>query len=186
MREFIVLAILLGAAVSPPLAYTRAQEYGRWPSWQSQQSGTNKTTSVKSRKPPLSFQYKSYQYGFCFSLPETWKGYTTTLDQWEGSSQGPNGESTVARGPIISLRHPEWTAVDPRQDIPIMVFTRAQWRALENGDFWVSAAPIGPSELGRNSKYVFALPPRFEYAFPTGVEEVLEIVKNRPLRAPCK
>ena len=47
---------------------------------------------------------------------------------------------------------------------------------LESG-----AAPINPSELGRNKRYVFALPPRYNFAFPTGYEEVEEILEGKPL-----
>ena len=67
-----------------------------------------------------------------------------------------------------------------------MVFTIAQWNALLKDKFIVSAAPIGPGELGRNHTYVFALPARFDYAFPTGYEEVEEILRGKPLRAGCK
>lgn len=58
-----------------------------------------------------------------------------------------------------------------------MIFTLRQW----NENLIVSAAPIGPSELGRNSRYVFALPPRYNYAFPDGYEEVEQILKDKPL-----
>ena len=47
----------------------------------------------------------------------------------------------------------------------------------------VSAAPIPPSELGRNNKYVFALPARYNYSFPIGYEEVDKILKENPLKA---
>lgn len=67
-----------------------------------------------------------------------------------------------------------------------MVFTISQWNALLKDKFIVSAAPIGPGELGRNHTYVFALPARFDYAFPTGYEEVEQILRNRPLNAACK
>ena len=67
-----------------------------------------------------------------------------------------------------------------------MVFTIAQWNALDQDKFHVSAAPIGPGELGRNRTYVFALPPRFDYAFPTGYEEVEEILKSKPLQTTCR
>jgi len=39
-----------------------------------------------------------------------------------------------------------------------------------------------PTELGRNSKYVFALPARYNYSYPTGWEEVDQIMKNNPLK----
>jgi hypothetical protein len=47
----------------------------------------------------------------------------------------------------------------------------------------VSAAPIGPSELGRNTNYVFALPARYNFAYLPGWEEVDETVQHKPLQA---
>ena len=41
---------------------------------------------------------------------------------------------------------------------------------------------MGPKELGRNSKYVFALPARYNFAFPTGFEEVEDILAGNPLQ----
>ncbi|MGB8451919.1 MAG: hypothetical protein WCD89_06255 [Anaerocolumna sp.] len=43
------------------------------------------------------------------------------------------------------------------------------------------SAPINPCELGRNSQYVFALPARYNYAFPEGFEEVEDIIQSAPL-----
>ena len=63
------------------------------------------------------------------------------------------------------------------------VFTHAQWDESEKNQIIVSAAPIGPSELGRNKKFVFALPPRYNSAFPDGFQEVDEIMRRKPLRA---
>ncbi|MDP1086626.1 hypothetical protein Q6245_30140, partial [Klebsiella pneumoniae] len=68
--------------------------------------------------------------------------------------------------PMISIRHPDWTSQNPRQDIPIMIFTLAQWNMLQQDEFHIGAAPINPSELGRNTSYVFARPARYNYAFP--------------------
>jgi hypothetical protein len=121
--------------------------------------------------------YENTRYGFLFYLPETWKGYKAVEDQWEGTS----GANIVETGPQLLIRHPDWTQNDPRQDIPIMVFTLEQWNALQEGEFFVSAAPIGPSNLGSNSTYVFALPARYNYAFQKGFEEVEEILKGSPL-----
>ncbi|HWQ71164.1 MAG TPA: hypothetical protein VN370_02480 [Desulfitobacteriaceae bacterium] len=39
-----------------------------------------------------------------------------------------------------------------------MIFTLAQWNTVQGEELSVGAAPIAPSELGKNSKYVFALP----------------------------
>ncbi|MEG9438685.1 hypothetical protein JAO29_21290 [Edaphobacter sp. HDX4] len=119
--------------------------------------------------------YENRAYGFRFDLPEDWKGYQVVSEQWEGTTQAE--PKRKEHGPKILLRDPRWTTAQPRQDIPIMVFTLAQW----NEDLVVSAAPIGPSELGRNSQFVFALPPRYNYAFPEGYEEVENILKGKPL-----
>ena len=124
--------------------------------------------------------YKNSQYGFDFSLPDSWQGYSIITDKWEGYT--PGGSVAVEAGPLISIRRPQWTAQNQLQDIPIMVFTHAQWDALQNGEFHIGAAPIGPSELARNSSYVFALPARYNYAFPAGYEEVENILKGDPLK----
>ena len=140
----------------------------------------NRNTEVNT----FGVEYKDTEYGFSFSLPETWEGYSIIIEQWEGYSLYDNGENQVVteHGPLISIRHPQWTKEDPRQDIPIMVFTTEQWLNLGQDKFHIGAAPIGPSEIGRNSKYVFALPARYNYAFPTGYEEVDKILQSKPLQ----
>lgn len=126
--------------------------------------------------------YKNTQYGFNFPLPISWEGYSIIVTQWEGYTPGTQGDATVEKGPIISIRHPEWTSANPRQDIPIMVFTLAQWNTLQQGKFFIGAGPEGPSELGRNTRYVFGLPFRYNYSFPTGYEEVEKILEGNPLQ----
>ncbi len=128
-----------------------------------------------------SIVYKNETYGFDFTLPESWKGYTVVTGEWEGITSDGQGEKTAAAGPELSLRHPLWTSDKPRQDIPIMIFTLDEWDSLQKDEFHIGAAPIGPSELGRNSKYVFALPARYNYAFPEGYEEVDTILSGSPL-----
>jgi len=128
--------------------------------------------------------YDNTRYGFRFYLPETWKGYSVVEEQWEGTPIATNGKGTGEtgpKGPKISIRHATWTEDVPRQDIPILIFTREQWDALQEGKFSVGAAPIGPGKLGSNSGYVFALPARYNYSFPAGFEEVEEILKDHPL-----
>jgi len=127
--------------------------------------------------------YKNTQYGFNFLLPESWKEYKIVTDKWEGLSiEDPQGEKVVETGPAIYIRHPQWTSENQRQDIPIMIFTLAQWNSLQQDKFHISAAPIGPTELGRNTGYVFALPARYNFAFPTGYEEVEDILKSNPFQ----
>jgi len=128
-------------------------------------------------------EYKNTEYGFSFALPESWKGYQIVDERWEGLAiGGRQGGEVVETGPLVSIRHPQWTSRNQRQDIPIMVFTLTQWDALQREEFHIGAAPVGPKELGRNSEYVFALPARYNFAFPTGYEEVEEILAGDPLQ----
>jgi hypothetical protein len=146
-------------------------------------SGAIKMTAEAKATGP-SIEYRNAQYGFCFSLPASWKGYSIMSSQWAGSS--PPGSQNLTKGPLLRIRHPDWTDQDPHEDIPIMVFTQAQWRLVESDRLDVSgAAPFGPSQLGHDASYVFALPPRFDYDFVTGWQEVEALIRNKSLHAPC-
>ncbi len=68
---------------------------------------------------------------------------------------------------------------------PYPLFTHADWKLVNEGKISVSAAPFPPSELGRNARYVFALPPRFDYDFSTGYQEVESLIRQKSLHAPC-
>lgn len=162
------------------------------PTTNGQQAGESPSANVQQPVPPRtvpSIEYRNPQYGFCFSLPQDWKGYSILVDEWHGFRDTPQSAVEVARGPIITIRHPKWTPENPRQDIPIMVFTQPQWGAVTNPGtpqwFSVSAAPFLPGELGHNRKYVFALPPRYNYADAKGIEEVGRIIRSHSLHAPC-
>ncbi len=127
--------------------------------------------------------YQNAKYGFDFILPAGWQGYKIVDEKWEGRAiTGPSQGQIISRGPKLSIRHPQWTQAQPRQDIPILVFTLDQWNSLQKEEFSIGAAPIGPKELGRNSKYIFALPARYNFAFPTGFEEVEDILAANPLQ----
>jgi hypothetical protein len=130
-------------------------------------------------------EYKNDAYGFSITLPASWQGYTIVDQTWQGylvaNENGQNNDPDET-GPKLLIRHPLWTAQVTRQDIPIMVFTLAQWDLILQEKLSVSAAPIGPSELGRNAKYIFALPARYNYAFPTGYEEVQQIIDSKPFK----
>lgn len=130
-----------------------------------------------------SIVYENTKYGFNFVLPDGWTDFSIVAEKWEGMPAGYSaGDEAAETGDIINIRHPLWTAENPRQDIPIMVFSIDQWNSLEKGSFHIGAAPVGPTEIGRNSKYVFALPARYNYEFPTGFEEVEKILENNPLK----
>lgn len=132
---------------------------------------------------PSAVVYVNSAYGFEFTLPASWQGYTLVEETWEGYHQGESGQLPAARGPLLLIRHPRWTAESPRQDIPILVFTLAQWDEIQHDLLHIGAAPFNPEELGRNGTYVFALPARYNYAFPAGYEEVEQILQGSPLRA---
>ena len=137
---------------------------------------------LPTTQPTISIEYQNTEYGFSFSLPVSWKGYSIITDTWRGYNNG-NSDITVEQGPIISIRHPLWTSENPYQDIPIMVFTLAQWNSLQQGDYNVSAGGIY-TELGRNAKYVFALYSRYNVADLPGIEEVKTILEGNPLHTP--
>jgi hypothetical protein len=139
------------------------------------------STTSNSSNETKSIVYKDTKYGFSFKLPASWKGYSIITDQWEGIAND-NGSTVDETGPIISIRDPKWTKETPRQDIPLMVFTLNQWNSLKQGVFHVGAAPVDPTELGRNNYYVFALPARYNYAFLPGYEDVEKILANNPLQ----
>jgi predicted carbohydrate-binding protein with CBM5 and CBM33 domain len=139
-----------------------------------------KSTSGASATPSdEAVEYRNTKYGFAFSLPQGWKGYTIVADKWEASDAQ---KGSVERGPVVSIRHPGWTEENPRQDIPIMVFTLAQWDSAEKSNFYVGGSAIGFHELGRNRKYAFALSSRYNEAEVPGREEVDKIVQHEPLR----
>ncbi len=153
-------------------------------------SGSAQTDSAQAPKPSAAqatIVYRNTQYGFCFALPESWKGYTIVAEQWNGTilSTGLSSGQAV-QGPQLLIRNPKWTEEKPYQDIPIMVFTPAQWQQVEAVTMSVSAAPIGPSELGHNSRYVFALPPRWIGFYDTlGQDELNAWMEQSRLQAPC-
>jgi membrane-bound inhibitor of C-type lysozyme len=127
-----------------------------------------------------SIVYTNNEYDFSFFLPQSWNGYSIISSTWEGFVVDSHEE--IEEGPMISIRHPDWTAERERQDIPIMIFTINQWNAMQEGGFHIGAAPINPRELGRNNDYVFALPARYNFAFPEGFEEVDDIIESNPLK----
>src|ERR1700733_8152263 len=134
--------------------------------------------------PPVSVvatttTYTNNTYGFSFTLPLSWVGYSIVTTTWQGESLDANGQNQASEsGPEISIRNPNWTTATPTQDIPIMVFTIAEWNALQNNQFHIGAAPINPSELGQNNTYVFGLPARYNYAFPADYQEVDQIIQG--------
>lgn len=146
-----------------------------------QTSSNNSIENQKSTESNL-VVYENTKYGFSFSLPSSWKKYSIVTDVWKAIDLKNSG-NTNENGEIIYIRHPEWKSNNQRQDIPIMILTIEQWNLLQKGEIAIGAAPVGPNELSRNSKYVFALPARYNFSFLTGFEEVEQILNNKPLQS---
>lgn len=118
--------------------------------------------------------YSNDEYGFIITLPISWDGYAIITEEWYGYHEN----DIIQTGSEIIIRNPTWAEDEIYQDIPIMVFTHDQWEQVgDDGGFHVSAGG-SPSEIGRNSEYVFALRPRYDHIDARGVEEVRNIIKN--------
>ncbi len=142
-------------------------------------SGLQATTTA------VGVEYKNSNLGFSVKLPDSWKNFSAVDGSWEGYSLDATGKTQIKSetGITVSVRHPLWTSSAPRQDIPVMVFSLKQWSDMQADKFHAGAAPINPSELGRNSKYVFALPARYNFAYITGFEEVETILQSGAFKA---
>jgi hypothetical protein len=183
----VILAIIVAALIGV-LAYSFMTKTST-PITQPQNTNLNlppvnqPTTNVNASVPVGTIEYANTQYGFNFTLPVSWTGYTILNDKWKSYPINDTDKTPLETGPLITIRHPEWTTAVPRQDIPIIVFTIAQWSEVVGEKISLGAAPIPPSVLGTNAKYVFALPARYNFAFPAGYEEVDTIIQNNPLHA---
>ncbi len=125
------------------------------------------TTLSANLENPREFTYTNQTYGFSLILPKDWKNFTVV-------------PGTVQFGEIVTLRHPNWSKENPYMDVPILIYPIAQWTTWEKNNFegYPTAAPIGPTERGRNAAYIFATAPRYNYSFGIGFEAVEEIIKN--------
>jgi hypothetical protein len=121
--------------------------------------------------------YTNTEYGFEVKLPDSWKGYTVEKQQWTGWAV--SGNDIKYFGVKIIIKNPNTTQEQVWQDIPILLFSKDQWKLVTDEELAVSAAPIGPEKIGENSSYVFATPPRW-YGFTDaqGWQEAVEIVKT--------
>ena len=162
-----LLVLWLGAYIG--------EQYGELQAQQSQQAEQNQQVSNNyAPAPTVGVVYKNETYGFSLNLPDSWKGYTVTTVPFTSF------DKTITYGQTVTLRSPDWTAQNPTMDIPIEVFTVAQWNIwqVSNFDGYPTAAPIGPTERAQNAKYVFATAPRYNFSFLPGFEEVETIIQN--------
>jgi len=147
-----------------------------------------KSSGPQSRSANLPLSYHDTRFGFTFYLPESWRGYSVLKKQWEGQSYFAANDTTatVAHGPVIVLRHPQWTASEPQQDITFLVYTRSQWDAEHEGKFCCTYYAGGTMvEMWHNRKYVFAMSTHDSKAELNGWREVSKIVsQNLDANAP--
>lgn len=173
-----IAAFVLFAILTFPLLKLDSNQQGQQGKGEPTVEQNNEKEDIDQNEPEENL-YENAEYGFTFTLPVSWGGYKIVSDSWEGIS---TDQQQIENGQILLIRHPDWTEEKPRQDIPIMIFTLNQWSSLQNGEFHIGAAPIGPTMLGQNNEYVFALPARYNYAFHEGYEEVENILENNPLQ----
>jgi hypothetical protein len=119
-------------------------------------------SSLKTSTPPpgLPVRYHNAQYDLTFFLPASWRGYSVLIDRLDDEQYSPakDKEVIMAHSPMIMLRNPQWQTNAPYQDIPILVFTHAQWDAVHRDGLWPSCFAGGViDELWHNQKYVFAM-----------------------------
>lgn len=173
-----IAAFVLFAILTIPILGPDSNQQGQQGKGETTVDKNNNKEDIDQNGPDVNL-YENAEYGFTFTLPKSWEGYQIVLNSWEGIAPD---QQQMENGQIILIRHPEWTEAKPRQDIPIMIFTLKQWSSLEKGEFHIGAAPIGPTKLGQNNEYVFALPARYNFAFLEGYEEVETILENNPLQ----
>jgi hypothetical protein len=139
MTKTSILALgLIGAAMSAGCAHT----------------GTDRA------RPEPAITFRGAKFDLTVSLPEDWRGYSVLAERWESSKYDPKSDRDMvtARGPILVLRDPRWKSSTPRQDIPILVFTRAQWQAGDDEGIYAGGVIY---EIAHNARYVFARYSRF-------------------------
>ena len=57
--------------------------------------------------PSAGGEYRNETYGFSVALPETWRGYSVTIDTWTGYAAGDElGDVAFTAGPGVSIHNP--------------------------------------------------------------------------------
>lgn len=138
---------------------------------------------------PSSIVYRNEEFGFELTFPTTWQGYSVEKQNWQGWRVDGSGKIGDYSGIEFVFNNPKDQKDIPEgeglkiaehwQNIPIMVLTPDVWQLVQEGKVSVNAAPIGPSKIGQNSKYIFATPPRW-YGFTDAIgwQEAVDIVKT--------
>lgn len=147
-----VATVFFGVAGLYPVSQEQVKPQGQAQESTSQQTRTHLTRAA------LSITYKNTKYGFCFSLPRGWKGYSIARDTWKGyANVGPQGDVTVAHGPIVTIRHPLWVS-----EVPARISLSWFSPALSGGrsgrrSSWLALHPLdqGNSDATQNTSLRF-------------------------------
>jgi len=135
-------------------------------------------------------KYENGEFSFVMGFPDSWNNYTVERQKWKGwlidgseESGDYSGDELVFINPRYEVRKSEGEGLAPFKDcwqnIPIMAISKDVWNLIIQEKIAVSAAPVGPGKIGENSKFVFALPPRWAgFSCTLGVEEAQQIVKT--------
>src|ERR1017187_5197543 len=85
--------------------------------------------NASSQPSGLSLRYYNAKFDLKFFLPASWRGYSVSVQQLDDEKYSPTKDRQILVGhtPMITLRYPRRQTSTPYQDIPILVFTRAQW-----------------------------------------------------------
>ena len=121
--------------------------------------------------------YVNREFGFRFTLPRSWRGYTACIEKHELAGDEAKAHGVSASFRILRISHFLGNAQYPREDIPILIFTPRQWKLVRDQIIPFGAAPFPPYELDHNARYVFALPARFD------LEEVVRVIHDKPPHA---
>jgi hypothetical protein len=94
-------------AVFAVLALALYAQQSNTPSPETSPQIAQPATSKPKSRATKSIKYKNTKYGFTFSLPATWKGYSAVEGTWGGGdNSGPHGYEVSERGPEITLVNP--------------------------------------------------------------------------------
>jgi hypothetical protein len=103
----------------------------------------------KSQKPKT-IAYTNRRYGFQFYLPESWKGYSISLSEWQGGDGKTYQPGEIMpppkKGLLINPTSP-FDTDNPRQDFGNDC-CEGGVEVSGNGQMILSAGPAGPYELG--------------------------------------
>ena len=126
-------------------------------------------TSTATSTASSTVMYSNTDFGFSLELPKSWEGYKLAT-------------GTVKFGQTITITPKSSVDEATREFMPILIYPIAQWKKWEKNNFedYPTAAPIGPTERARNSVYVFATAPRYNFSFgvdPSVVENIVHSIK---------